>query len=221
MKQAPSALRFAVVAVDVVVFVVLDKELCVLTLPAQSELYKGQACLPGGIIKQEETTDQAVLRVLKEKIGLSVTYHEQLATFSAVNRDKRNRVVSVAYSAFVRPDTALAYAGPGTFVPVKSIKSLAYDHADILESARRRLGGKVGYTTIAQYLLPRHFTLTELQDVYELAMKQTLDKRNFRKKILALAVLKETGRMQEGVKNRPAALYEFASQKLVELPLVI
>ena len=90
----------------------------------------------------------------------------------------------------------------------------------MLLTALGRLQGKLAYTTIAQYLLPKHFTLSELQAVYEIILQKDFDKRNFRKKILTLEVIKETGKMQEGVKNRPAALYEFSSKKIKELPLL-
>ncbi len=148
-------------------------------------------------------------------------YLEQLYTFSDVERDKRNRVVSVAYLGLVRPDTAKAYKhDEAAFVPIKQLTSLAYDHDEMLQVALKRLQGKLSYTTIAQHLLPRHFTLSQLQTIYEVILKKELDKRNFRKKIIALGVVRDTGQVEEGVKHRPAALYEFTNNKLQELQLI-
>lgn len=222
MKRAPEKLRFAAMAVDVVVFGFIKNELSALVSPVnRPPHYVNILGFLGGLIDPEETAEEACERILLEKGGLKSVYHEQLYTFSAVERDKRNRVVSVAYLGLVRPDTAAMYKHNGAmFVPVKELKKLAYDHADMLLVALSRLEGKLSYTTIAQYLLPRQFTLSELQSVYEMITHKEFDKRNFRKKLLALAILKDTGKVQEGVKNRPAALYEFRSQKLMELPLL-
>lgn len=223
MKKAPEKLRFAAMAVDVVVFSIIDDELVALVDTVASEsAYKGMEAFPGGLIKEHENADEAQTRMLKEKTEVSPVYSEQLYTFSDVNRDKRNRVVSVAYMAFVRPDSAASYKHASAhFVSVKKIGSLAYDHDAIKKMAVNRLAGKLTYTNIAQFLLSKHFTLSELQMVYELVLGKELDKRNFRKKILALDIVRDTGSVQEGVKNRPAALYEFTSSKVVELPLLV
>lgn len=176
----------------------------------------------GGMVTATENAEQAARRILTEKGGLRDVYLEQLYTFSDVDRDKRNRVVSVAHLGLVRPDQAATYEHPSAhFVPVSKLSGLAYDHDEINRVAMRRLQAKLTYTNIAQFLLPRHFTLTELQMVYEEVLKKPIDKRNFRKKIQALSMVRDTGRVQEGVQNRPAALYEFTTQKLEELPLIV
>jgi 8-oxo-dGTP diphosphatase len=222
MKKAPETLRFAAIAIDAVVFGFVEGQLYALVAPVNRPPHYVQVPgFLGGLIDPEETAEEACKRILLEKGGLTQVYHEQLFTFSGVERDKRNRVVSVAYLGLVRPSTIASYAHEGAqFVPVKELKKLAYDHDEMLLVALARLAGKLSYTTIAQYLLPRQFTLTELQSVYETIIHKEFDKRNFRKRLLALDILKETGRVQEGVKNRPAALYEFRSQKLQELPLL-
>jgi 8-oxo-dGTP diphosphatase len=175
----------------------------------------------GGIIDAKETAEDASVRILKEKGNLTKVYLEQLATFSAINRDKRNRVVSVAYMGLVRPEVAAVYEhSDAKFVPIAKLHALAYDHDEMMLTALTRLRGKIAYTTVIQHLLPKYFTLSELQGAYEAILQKDLDKRNFRKKILALDIVKETGKMQEGVKNRPAALYEFSSHKVKELTLI-
>ena len=222
MTKAPESLRFAVMAVDVIVLAFIDGRLCGLVSPVnRPPHYINTTGFLGGIVDAKETAEAAAVRVLKEKGGLEKLHIEQLATFSAVNRDKRNRVVSVAYLGLVRPEIAKAYNYTfAQFLPIKKLSKLAYDHDEMLLTALTRLRGKLTYTTIAQYLLPKHFTLSELQNVYEVLLQKELDKRNFRKKILALDIVRETGSMQEGVKNRPAALYEFTSTKIKELTLL-
>ena len=222
MKSAPKQFRFAAVAVDVVVFGFnQDGTLCVLTdVVNRPPQYVNLRGFPGGMVTAQENTEEAAARILAEKVALTPAYLEQLYTFSAVERDRRNRVVSVAYVGCVRPDVVATYHHQtAAFVPVHRLKGLAYDHDEMLLVALQRLAAKLSYTTLAQFLLPRHFTLTELQTVYERVTGQTFDKRNFRKKILALNVVKDSGRKEEGVQNRPAALYTFVKQKLTELPL--
>jgi len=221
MNKAPIELRFAVVAVDVPVFALLDGVLHVLVSEVNKPPhYINMLAFLGGIIDESENTDEAATRILKEKGNLNSVYLEQLYTFSNVNRDKRNRVVSVAYIGLVKPEVAEAYKhSDARFVAVIKLPKLAYDHNEMLKTALARLQGKLSYTSIAQHLLPRTFTLTELQTVYETILQREFDKRNFRKKILTLDVLEETGEMQAGVKNRPAALYRFKSKQVLDLPL--
>jgi 8-oxo-dGTP diphosphatase len=222
MKAAPAQFRFAAMAVDAVVLAFFDGQLHGLVSNVdRPPHYKNVPGFLGGMITATETAEAACARVLSEKGSLKKVYLEQLYTFSAVNRDKRNRVVSVAYLGLVRPEVAQTYTHPkAAFQPLVKLNQLAYDHDEMLATARKRLQGKLEYTTIAQYLLPRHFTLSQLQDVYEVVLKKDFDKRNFRKKILALDIVKDTGWMEEGVKHRPAALYEFTAQKLTQLPLI-
>ena len=223
MKQAPIELRFAAMAVDAVVFCISDKTLYVLVQNVnRPPHYVNVPGFPGGLIDKTETAEEAIERHLIDKVQIKNVYLEQLYTFSALERDKRNRVISVGYVGCVVPEVMANYTnGAATWVPVSTLKKLAYDHGSMYDMAIARLRGKLSYTTIAQFLLPRFFTLTELQTVYEIIMGQTLDKRNFRKKVLALDFLTETGKMQTGVQNRPAALYAFIHKKLIELSPII
>lgn len=223
MKQAPAELRFAAMAVDAVVFGFRDKTLYVLVQEVnRPPHYIHIPGFPGGLIASTETAEEAVTRHLKDKVQLTSVYLEQLYTFSALLRDKRNRVISVGYVGCVVPDVMTEKTAPdAAWVPVAQLKKLAYDHGAMYDMAIARLRGKLAYTTIAQFLLPRYFTLTELQVVYEVVLGVTLDKRNFRKKVLALGFITETGKMQEGVQNRPAALYAFTSKKLIELSPIV
>jgi 8-oxo-dGTP diphosphatase len=223
MEKAPENLRFAAMAVDAVVFGIYDKKLQVLVQNVnRPPHYVNVPGFPGGLIDASETAEIAVARHLRDKVQLTAVYTEQLYTFSALDRDKRNRVISVAYLGCVVPSVVESYSGDtAAWVSVSTLKKLAYDHGAMFDLALSRLRGKLSYTTMAQFLLPKSFTLTELQTVYEVVLGKTLDKRNFRKKILALDCLTETGKMQEGVQNRPAALYTFTSKKLIELSPIV
>jgi len=222
MQKAPAEFRFAAIAIDAIVLTIIDGQLHGLVSNVdRPPHYVNVPGFLGGIITAEETADETCSRILQEKGNLKKVYLEQLYTFSDVARDKRNRVVSVAYMGLVRPDVAGSYEHEGvSFQPLGQLKNLAYDHDEMLQVALKRLRGKLEYTTIAQHLLPNHFTLTELQQVYEIVFKKEFDKRNFRKKILALDIVRDTGNVEEGVKHRPAALYKFSSQKIVDLPLI-
>lgn len=222
MKKAPERLRFAAIAIDIVTFGFIDGKLCVLVSPInRPPHYINLLGFLGGLVDPNESAEETCVRILKEKGNLTRVPIEQLYTFSNIERDKRNRVISIAYTGLVRPDIAKSYQHKEAFfIPVKKITSLAYDHKDMLQIAMKRLQGKLSYTTIIQHLLPRHFTLSELQSAYETILNKKLDKRNFRKKVLALKILKDTGNTQDGVKNRPAALYEFISSQTQELPAI-
>jgi 8-oxo-dGTP diphosphatase len=221
MKKAPENIRFAAVAVDIVIFGIDDGVLKTLLIDIERHPhYVDMFGFPGGLIGSTETAEDAVERHLKEKTGLKDIFTEQLYTFSAVERDKRNRVVSIAYYGLVPSKVIATHTHQHThWVPVADIKELAYDHNEILAMAHARLDGKLAYTNVAQFMLPKYFTLTELQSVYEIVIGKEFDKRNFRKKILALDIVEETGEKQEGVKNRPATLYKATTKKIVEIAL--
>ncbi len=223
MKKAPERLRFAAVAVDAVIFGIKAGKLCVcLGTVNRPPHYVNVEAFIGGLIEVGETAETALTRHLASKTHLPHIYTEQLYTFSALERDKRNRVISISYLALVRPETCEADSTSDIrWCPVSQLPKLAYDHKEIFTVALERLRGKLAYTNLAQFLLPKEFTLTQLQEVYELVLEREIDKRNFRKKILSLGIIEETGKAQEGVKNRPAALYRFTSQKLKELSPII
>ncbi|MBI2109222.1 MAG: NUDIX hydrolase [Parcubacteria group bacterium] len=208
---------FAVLAVDVVLFTVIDDTLHTLLIKMKKKPFEGSWALPGGLVKPNEAPNDAAKRILKEKAGISNVYVEQLYTFGKVNRDPFGRVVSVAYIGLVpvssvRPKTTKEYEDIA-WVPAGELRSFAYDHAEIISTAVTRLQGKLTYTNIISHLLPDTFTLGELQDVYEIILKKKLDKRNFRKKILSLHIITKTKGRTSGGAHRPAALYRFSSKK--------
>jgi 8-oxo-dGTP diphosphatase len=212
------------VTVDCVVFGVADhlKEMHVLLIRRGSDPFQGLWALPGGFVEtsdtgnQGESLDEAAQRELSEETGAQVGFLEQLGTYGTPGRDPRGRVISVAYYALVRledhPVKGGDDAAEAKWWPIEKALQMykAFDHDKILKDAWARLQAKVRYAPIGFNLLPPKFSLTELQSLYELILNRTLDKRNFRKRILAMGILKEAG-VQVGVPHRRATLYRFDS----------
>jgi len=158
-----------------------------------------------------ETTEETARRELVEETELSNVFLEQLYTFSRVDRDPRERVVSVAYFALVRSSALRAGsdADDAAWFPVHDVPRLAFDHAEILQLALDRLRGKVRYQPLGFELLPPKFTLGQLQRLYEAILGRALDKRNFRRAMLRMNILDELEELEESVSHRPSRLYRF------------
>ncbi len=206
----------AVVAVDVVLLSVIDHRLKVLLIKLKEEPFAGSWALPGGLVAQNETLEQSAQRHLRDKAGAAHIHLEQLYTFGDPNRDPLGWVVSVAYLALVpqyqfAPKTSDRYSAI-EWHDIEKLPQLAYDHKLIITKAHDRLRSKLEYTNIAYSLLPKEFTLGELQKLYESILCHELDKRNFRKKLISLDILKKLGKIKEGEANRPAQLYSFSKQ---------
>jgi len=169
----------------------------------------------------EETVDAAARRELAEEAGLTNIFLEQLYTFGEVNRDPRERVVSVGYYALVKLSEheakAATDAANAKWFPVSKVPKLAFDHADILATAVERLKGKVRYQPIGFELLPPKFTLSQLQHLYEAVLRTDLDKRNFRKKVLSFGLLVPLKETQMMGRHRPAQLFRFDAEKYEKL----
>ncbi len=209
----------AALTVDCVVFGVEERELKLLLIKRGLAPFEGRWALPGGFVRVDETLDEAARRELAEEAGLTNVFLEQLYTFGRVNRDPRERVVSVAYYALVKPGavTAATDATDARWFALSDVPRLAFDHTDILATALERLRGKITYQPIGFELLPPKFTLTQLQTLYEAVLGHEIDKRNFRKKVLSydlLIPLKEE--RQEGA-HRPAQLFRFDPVKYERL----
>lgn len=206
---------------DCVVFGFDEGELKVLLIQRALDPFKGKWALPGGFVRVEETLDDAARRELEEEAGLKNVFLEQLYTFGAVNRDPRERVVSVAYYALVKlaaHDTKAATdAADAQWFPISKVPKLAFDHGDILAIALERLKGKVRYQPIGFELLPPKFTLSQLQHLYEAVLGGELDKRNFRKKVLGFGILIPLKETQMMGRHRPAQLFHFDADKYEKL----
>jgi 8-oxo-dGTP diphosphatase len=199
--------------VDAVVFGLDDGELKVLLIERGLKPFKGRWALPGGFVQEGETLDEAVARELEEEAGLGKVFLEQLYTFGAVKRDPRERVVSVAYYALVKladhSTRAATDAADARWFPAAAVPALAFDHGDILAMALARLRGKLRYQPVGFELLPEKFTLTQLQQLYETVLGTTIDKRNFRKKVLGFDLLIPLGETCREGPHRPAQLFRF------------
>jgi 8-oxo-dGTP diphosphatase len=211
----------AALTVDCVVFGFDEGALKVLLIERGLEPFKGRWALPGGFVRVDETLDDAARRELAEETGLKHVFLEQLYTFGEVERDPRERVVSVAYYALVKLSDHLAKAATDAaeahWFPVSRAPKLAFDHADIFRTALARLQAKVRYEPIGFELLPEKFTLSQLQHLYEAVLETQLDKRNFRKKILGFGVLVPLEERQMTGRHRPAQLFRFDTIKYEQL----
>jgi len=199
------------VTTDIVIFTIRHDELKVLLIKRAMPPYQGEWALPGGFVNLDESLEQAARRELEEETGVSGVYLEQLYTFGKPDRDPRERVITVAYYALIPTDTveirAATDAEGVSWFGMHELPNLAFDHQEVLAMAHRRLVDKLDYSTIAFQFMPRQFTLSELQQVYELILGEPLDKRNFRKRILSLGLVKETGKERKAGAHRPAKLY--------------
>ncbi len=220
-------LRFAILAVDIALFTVRDNTLLVRLIAVhRPPHFPDGRGLPGGLIDPKETAEETVRRLLPAKAGIHPErpYLEQLYTFSDLERDPRGRVVAVAYLALVpwerlsaaeQADTSAAW-----WSPIREAGHLAYDHDEILAMAIDRMRSRITYTTLIGKLMPKEFTLTELERAYESILRTNLDKRNFRKKILKLNFITALPHKRTGGAFRPAQLYRLSSDKVREVEIL-
>jgi len=209
------------VTTDVVLFTIRDEKLQLLLIRRRNPPFRGQWALPGGFLDMDEDLAACALRELKEETGIGNVYLEQLYTFGKPGRDPRERVISVAHyglapseSITLKPDSDAAEAAWFAF---DELPELAFDHREIVEKAHERLVSKLEYSTIAFQFLPKQFTLSELQDVYETIRSEPIDKRNFRKWILGRNLIEETGNERRNGSHRPAKLFRNKHPGRVEI----
>lgn len=211
------------VTVDNIVFTIIQNSLQILLIKRLTDPFTWEWALPWGFVLEHETLQEAAHRELAEETSVKNAYLEQLYTFSEVKRDPRGRTISCAYMALMSRENMIlnpwSDAAEAKLFDIKKLPKLAFDHKKIIEYAIQRLKWKMEYTNVAQYILPKKFTLRQLQDVYETVLDQTIDVRNFRKKIDKLGLVKATGEKEIGVQYRPAKLYNFVDKnlKIVEI----
>lgn len=208
--------------VDAVVFGWEAKKLQVLLIKRKEPPYEDCWALPGGFVQDEEPLDAAAIRELREETGLENMYLEQLYTFGGPGRDPRGHVVTVAYYALVclekyralRPDTD---ASDARWFPLYQTPPLAFDHSKIIKTGLERLRGKVRYRPVGFELLPEHFSIDQLQKLYEGILDTEFDRRNFRKKFLQMGLLVESEQQDVGKPHRNARFFKFDRAKYAEL----
>jgi 8-oxo-dGTP diphosphatase len=216
MVKIKKKYKFAVLAADVVIFTVKNQKLQVLLIKMKKHPFEDFWAAPGGLVKPDETLRKAAKRHLLVKAGVKDIFLEQLYTFGKVDRDPFGRVVSVAYFALIPSEglelkTTPEYANVKWF-SVGHLPKLAYDHLEIINYAILRLQEKLEHSNIVYGLMPSKFTLSELQKTYEIILKKKLDKRNFRKKLFALGLVKGINKTKMAGACRPAKLYRFAKR---------
>ena len=212
------------VAVDAVVFGYSKSEgVQVLLIQRKYPPFKNSWAIPGGFVLPDESLEEAVRRELSEETGIQVNYLEQLYTFGAPKRDPRQRIISVAYFALVKSSLfqllrASTDAENAQWFNIKSLPSLAFDHASILEVAIERIRSKIRYQPIGFELLDRKFPFSDLEKLYTALLDRDIDRRNFSKKMLALGILDETNELakSEG-KGRPSKMYQFNKKRYEQL----
>lgn len=200
-------------ATDCVIFGFDGGELKLLLLKREKEPFENKWALPGGFVFMNETTEACAKRILLEKAGLKNVFIEQLYTFSKVDRDPRERIVSVTYFALVNKSQYNIVAGRDTIQAewhtLSALPELGFDHSDIVALAAERLKGKVHYQPIGFELLDEKFTLSQLQQLYEAILQTPIDKRNFRKKIGGMGLLKQLEEKEQNVPRKAAFYYSF------------
>lgn len=197
------------VSVDCVIFSYSEKALKVLLIKSDLEEFEGMYSLLGDLVRPDEDLEEAPYRVLQERTGLHDVYLEQVHTFGNINRHPSGRVITTAYFSLIniRNSRLQITQNDVSWHDVAKIKSLAFDHKIILQTCLSQLQEKVMEHPIVFNLLPEKFSLRELQDLYEAILGIELDRRNFRKRIMAKEWLDDLNEMEEDVPHRPGKLY--------------
>lgn len=202
---------------DCVVFGYDQDYLQVALIQRKNAPFQHKWALPGGFVEGDETVEEAAFRELQEETGIAHVHLEQVKVFSDPDRDPRGRVITVAFFALVDASRHSLFAQEDAeralWWPAYALPPLAFDHELIFQEALHRLRDKVEKEPIAFTLLPREFTLTQLQTLYEQIFGAQMDKRNFRKKVGAAPYIRATGKMTGGTPHRPAQLYRFDRRK--------
>lgn len=201
------------VSVDSVVFGYTEGELKVALIERKNEPFLGMWAIPGGFMEGNETVEETALRELKEETGIEGVYLEQFHVFNKPGRDPRGPTITVALFALINSDRchliASDDAAKAKWWPAYELPHLAFDHDEIYQKALEALRVAMRTKPLAFELLPKEFTLTHLQDLYEQVFGIKLDKRNFRKKVAKWDFIKASGNKTEGGRHRPAELYRY------------
>jgi 8-oxo-dGTP diphosphatase len=203
------------ISVDCVIFGFDEDDLKVLLIKSDLKNFEGKWSLLGDIIDSKETLDDAAYRVLKERTGMNDLYLEQVKSFGSVDRHPAARVITVAYCSLInvqhhqlkKLDNELHWH------KVKGIKDMAFDHKAILDTCYEWLQKRIQEHPLGFSLLPKKFSLRELQNLYEAILNVKLDRRNFRKKFFTMGLLMDTGEYEADVPHRPGKLYKFNYEK--------
>jgi len=208
------------VAVDCIIFGFEDSKLKLLIIQRKVDPNQGEWSLVGGFVQEQESTDAAAARILKQTTGLEDIFMEQLKCYGEVERDTGARVISVAYYALIRikeHDHILAEEHGAHWLELHQIPPLIFDHGDMITDALKKLRDNAHFHPIGFELLPEKFTLSQLRSLYEEIYQHELDKRNFRKKILSMGILEKLEEKDKTTSKKGAHLYRFDKHKYQQL----
>ncbi len=211
-KAMPDAVIEAL-SIDCVIFGFMKSELDILLVQHGEGISKGKWALPGGWIRYDEGIDDAASRILSDLTGVSNIYLEQLKAFGDLERYPTKRVITIAYYALVKPENYTLSPGftaaDAKWFKVSEIPPLPYDHKKIIHEGLNYLKHKVRHEPIGFNLLPKKFTLLQLQELYEAILEKKLDKPNFRRKLMKMNLLEPCSEKQTAVSHRAASLFRF------------
>ena len=209
------------VTTDCIIFGFDETNLKVLLIKRGIEPFKNKWALPGGFLQNNETAKEGAERILQKETNISDVFMEQLYTFSEIDRDPRDRVISISYFALVKLSDFTTKAGKDEtstrWFAVDELPSLSFDHEKIIRTAFYRLKGKIRYQPIGFELLPEKFTLSQLQHLYEVILETKIDKRNFRRKIIKMELLIDTEEKESNVAHKAAKFFKFDKIKYNQL----
>ena len=213
-SEVQSTNRIAL-SVDCVIFGFDENKLKVMLIRSDLKKYHGRWSLLGDLVGPSEDLDAAAYRILKQRTGLDDVYLEQVHTFGSVSRHPAGRVVTVAYCSLinVQHHKLRILENELHWHDVKNVTDLAFDHQDIFDTCYKRLQKRVQEHPLGFSLLPKKFSLRELQNLYEAILNVKLDRRNFRKKFFSMNLLEDTGEFESDVPHRPGKLYKFNYEK--------
>src|SRR4030042_2266700 len=208
------------VAIDCIIFGWDDDQLKLLILKRDFEPAKGQNSLIGGFVRENESLDEAARRILYELTGLSDIYLEQLNAYGEVDRDSGERTISVAYFALLKIqklDAEYVREHGAHWVNISKLPKLIFDHNLMVQKAIRRLRRRAKSEPTGFELLPKKFTLPQLQGLYEEIYQTEFDNRNFRKKVLSMNILKKLNEKDKSCSKKGAYFYRFDKKKYYRL----
>ena len=209
------------VAVDCIIFGFDEGELKLLLLQRNFEPAKGQWSLMGGFVKENESIDDSAKRVLTELTGLTNVYMKQVNSFGNIDRDPGERVISIVYYALIKIneyDKELVNMHNAHWININKIPTLIFDHLLMVTKALNLMQRQSAYEPIGFNLLPKLFTLTQLQTLYESINGEKMDKRNFRRKVTSMDFIEKTDQIDKTSSRRGAYLYTFNKKTYKEDP---
>lgn len=198
-------------SVDIVLLGYTEADLNIALIPCNMPPYENQHSLVGDIVRSTENLNQAARRVIKDRVGIKDLYIEQVEAFSSVDRHPLGRVVTIAYYSLIKLDQEVRSNQHPDLVwkNIDEVDTLAFDHKEILDTCLEKLRTQMREEPVGFNLLPKKFTLKQLQELYEVVLKMHFDKRNFRRKLKNLNILQDVEELQTEVSHRPAKLYSF------------